>query len=209
MNIVEARARAQAIADATVASWNAANRGHGVKVVKETELIYGWVSDTQYGVVTKISTNFVPKEQPVGKLVKTQRWRQQQAAQKARGAYFRSLDRSGHFQGGARASVAGSVVEDALLHAALFPEETARGHAASVCRSQHVQRAHVQHLRASEGAPLSTQVESARRASQHQAASQYLPPVSGEVRTSQSGDWQQQAAWGRAVNRLTDPRESK
>ena len=58
MNIGEARARAQAIADATVASWNAANRGHGVKVVKETELIYGWV--------------FVPKEQPVGKLVKTQ-----------------------------------------------------------------------------------------------------------------------------------------
>ena len=105
-----------------------------------------------------------------------------------------------------RASVA---EEDALLRAALLPEQTARGHAASACRSQHVQRAHVQHTRASEGAPLSTQVESARRARQYQEASQRLPPVSGEVSTSQSGDWQQQAEWVRTVNRLSDPRESK
>jgi hypothetical protein len=60
----------------------------------------------------------------------------------------------------------------------LVPEETARGHAASACRSQHVQRAHMQHMRASEGAPLSRQVERARRAKQYDDASQYLPHVS-------------------------------
>ena len=60
----------------------------------------------------------------------------------------------------------------------------------------------------SEGAP-SSQAESARRAQQYQDASQCLPAVSGEARSSQSGDWQLNAAWLLTVNRLTDPREAK
>ena len=205
----ELRARAQAVVNMKMEAWAAKDVGYGVHSVKVGQRvafdemgrrIRG--GETVWGEVAVKSPEDRKREKHEKSLQKTASYMKKLLSPRT-GAIF-------HGRSAPAPLVAGSAEEGAIA-AALFGGQLARavGSSTGARRPQHVRRVQQQHARLAGGAPPSRKVEKARRASQYLEEGQHLPPVSGEVKSSQSQDCQEMQGWMVAVNVLNDPRESK
>ena len=210
VSAAELRAQAQAVVNLKLEEWAAIDRGYGVRLGKVgTKPIYDESGmhrrlvrheDIMGEVAIKS-----PKEREYDKRKKSEDFFEKKRMKAVRSEYDR---RAAKIPAAHAPAPAAGAADAAVLRAALLPTEAARGHAARVERMNHTERAQLQHTRVSEGAPLSSEVELARRERQYQE-SRPMPPVSGEVKTGEAADWHANASWIRTVSWLQHPRESK